>query len=137
VGDVARLVDLDADECLRLLRTQVVGRLAVQTDTGVDVVPVNYAVVQDAVHIRVAHGGRLARCAAERRVAFEVDVVDPERWAGWSVVVKGLAEVLGPGDALLWEQLLPRAQSWAGEDERSLLRLPCDSITGRRVGGLP
>jgi uncharacterized protein len=135
--DMARLVELEVDDCVRLLRTQVVGRVAVETDTGVDVVPVNYAVVGNAVHIRTAPGGRLARWAADRIVVFEVDETDPEQWAGWSVVVKGRAEVLTPADARQWEHILPRARSWTGERERSLLRIPWDSITGRRIGGCP
>ena len=44
--------ELDQEECNRLLRSGVVGRIAIVTPTGPYIVPVNYSVVDDMVVVR-------------------------------------------------------------------------------------
>jgi nitroimidazol reductase NimA-like FMN-containing flavoprotein (pyridoxamine 5'-phosphate oxidase superfamily) len=124
------LVTLPTDDCRRLLRTQVVGRLAFVTPQGPDVVPVNYAFVNGDVHIRTPPDGYVARHVKGRDVAFEVDSVDEERWSGWSVVVAGQARVVAEPD----RPTLPRARSWTGDRDRVLLVIRPRALTGRRLG---
>jgi nitroimidazol reductase NimA-like FMN-containing flavoprotein (pyridoxamine 5'-phosphate oxidase superfamily) len=124
------LVKLPTEDCRRLLRTQVVGRLAFVTPTGPDVVPVNYAFVNGDVHIRTFPDGYVLRHVAGRDVAFEVDSVDEQRWSGWSVVVAGHARVVAEPE----HPSLPRARSWTGERDRVLLVIRPRALTGRRLG---
>ena len=85
-----QLVDLSEPRCWELSATQSVGRLAVSINGAPDVFPVNFAVDDGRLLIRTAPGTKLA-AAIGRMVAFEVDVLDPQRRTGWSVVFRGPA----------------------------------------------
>jgi uncharacterized protein len=115
------------EDCWDLLGSQSIGRLAVVIDDRIDIFPVNYAVEGRSVLFRT-NEGRKTRGAGTAEVAFEVDSVEPEAHAGWSVVVHGEPEhVTGqvePGAVT--------AQPWAGRKEL-LVRIKPRSITGRRV----
>ena len=64
------LRELDRAECERLLRRGTFGRVVLVTHHGPDVVPVNYTVVGDAVVVRTAPDGTLARHGHGRPIAF-------------------------------------------------------------------
>jgi nitroimidazol reductase NimA-like FMN-containing flavoprotein (pyridoxamine 5'-phosphate oxidase superfamily) len=83
---------LDRAECLALLATQRIGRLAVMAegDVGPHVVPVNYAMLRGSIIMRSAPGTKLHRLVTQP-VTFEVDSFDPYMRTGWSVVIEGLA----------------------------------------------
>jgi nitroimidazol reductase NimA-like FMN-containing flavoprotein (pyridoxamine 5'-phosphate oxidase superfamily) len=115
------------EDCLQLLSSERIGRLAMVVDDRIDVLPVNYVVDDRSILFRTNHGHKM-RAAGDGEVAFEVDSIESEAHAGWSVVVHGHAEdVTGkvePGaDAV---------QPWAGRKE-FLVRIIPRSITGRRV----
>ena len=82
------------DECERLLRGNVVGRVALSTPDGPHIVPVNYAVVDDAVVVRTSPYSVLGTYGRDAVLAFEVDQFDHENQRGWSVVARGRAEVV-------------------------------------------
>jgi transcriptional regulator with XRE-family HTH domain len=50
------LTELSADECRALLGTHGVGRIAVTTESGPGIVPVNYSVTDGAIVFRTASG---------------------------------------------------------------------------------
>lgn len=139
-----RLVDarsqiemLDRDECLRLLSTQDIGRLAFATGGGADVLPVNFVLDGDAIIFATANGSKL-RFAERGTVAFEVDQTDAATRSGWSVVVHGLAhEITNLDSPGTLERLrgLP-LNPWAGGDRPHLVRIAPSTITGRRVGAV-
>ena len=130
---VGSLAMVDADECLKLLSTRTVGRLAYVARAGVpDITPVNYSIDDDCILIRSGAGPKLQ--AAERRelVAFEVDDLDETDQSGWSVVVHGRAErIMEPnrGDA----PGMPRP--WAAGPRVHSIRITPRRITGRRITG--
>ena len=124
------LETLDRGECLQLLATQRVGRLAVaEPGRGPHVVPVNYTMLRDSVILRSAPGTKLTRLVTEP-VTFEVDCVDSFLRMGWSVVIEGLAY-----EASDWEieaegiHLAP----FVDRQNSRWVRLVPRSITGRRV----
>src|SRR5688572_8122389 len=84
--------NLDPAECVVLLATQRLGRLAVAAEAGQGphLVPVNYALVRGSIIVRSVPGTKLDRILSQA-VTFEVDNFDPFRRTGWSVVVEGLA----------------------------------------------
>src|SRR5438128_11864445 len=93
--DPGDLIALSRDECLDLLRSRSVGRLAYVARAGLpDLVPVNYVLYDDALLIRSGAGPKLR--AAERGdvVAFQVDDIDETASTGWSVVVHGRARMV-------------------------------------------
>ncbi|KQX76539.1 pyridoxamine 5'-phosphate oxidase family protein [Aeromicrobium sp. Root472D3] len=122
-------------ECLELLTTTTVGRVAFVGPDGVELVPVNFALIGGVVYFRTLPDGFLAQLARRTRVAFGVDHHDDTYRDGWNVTVKGTASqvedratinlVLGHG----------RLRPWAGGVRPMVVRVEIDSIAGRRVSG--
>jgi uncharacterized protein len=134
---VASLESLGRSECLNLLATAQVGRLALVVDGHPEILPVNYALDGDAVLFRTSEGSVLTHVALAE-VAFEVDHVDEATRSGWSVLIKGHADDIG--DAIdATSQRLRRLSliSWApGRRDRWFVVRP-RQITGRRLRVLP
>src|SRR3954451_23432589 len=86
-----RFRELSAAECERLLRSGVIGRVALATPEGPLIVPVNYVVFEDTIVVRTSAYSLLGTHARDTMVAFEVDDFDPDRRLGWSVVARGRA----------------------------------------------
>src|SRR5690242_4420084 len=85
------LVEIPPDECLLLLRTQPVGRVAVPVPDGAPlVIPVNY-VVDDGVIVFRSNPGSKLRLMEGGPISFEVDYVDAYHRTGWSVLAQGRA----------------------------------------------
>jgi nitroimidazol reductase NimA-like FMN-containing flavoprotein (pyridoxamine 5'-phosphate oxidase superfamily) len=126
------LTELSADECRALLGTHGVGRIAVTTESGPGIVPVNYSVTDGAIVFRTA-SGTTPSLAAGHQVAFEVDHIDDAFSRGWSVVVRGRARTVTDVDEA--HRLVEQAYStpWAGGWRDLWVRVEPDSITGRRI----
>lgn len=88
VGEDAELRTLDDEECIVLLRSHCLGRLAFTVDDQPHVFPVNYLFEDKSVVIRTAPGLKLDQ-APLRPVAFEIDDASSDGTWGWSVVVEG------------------------------------------------
>lgn len=122
------LVELTRDECLALLATQSVGRVAVaQGLVGPLVVPVNYVVEGASIFFLSGYGAKL-RAALFRPVSFQVDAIDPATHTGWSVLVRGRAEEVHRRHA---GGSLPTP--WATGEKPYLVRIPIRAISGRRL----
>jgi len=84
-------------ECHQLLavaaKEGAIGRLAVSGTGAPIVVPVNFAVQDRQILIRVG-AGTLSDLAIGRLVAFEIDERDPAASSAWSVLVRGLASMV-------------------------------------------
>lgn len=87
------LQDLSRAECFALLNQHQVGRFVYADDQGPAAVPVNYAMAAEHVVFRSEDGSKL-RHLADQWVALQADEIDEEGHAGWSVLVRGTAEVL-------------------------------------------
>jgi hypothetical protein len=131
---MSSILSLPTVECERLLRAGVFGRMVVTTPTGAEIVPVNYAVVADAVLVRTASGSLLDRHAHGAPLLFEVDQVDHERWHGWSVVARGRGERLGEHGLSKVELCSPGPPRWVSRDRETWIRLRWDELSGRRLG---
>jgi hypothetical protein len=132
LDDVTVLEELAAEECLRLLATQAIGRVAFIIDGDPAVLPVNFTLVEGVVVFRTAAGSAFDVLVREAEVAFEVDQADPAYHSGWSVVGRGTAEGLEdviPADVLEELPLRPWglavAPGWIGVRLRE--------VTGRRL----
>ncbi|MCU1449690.1 MAG: hypothetical protein JWP02_1860 [Acidimicrobiales bacterium] len=128
----ADIESLDRAECLRLLGSRTVGRLAFVVGDQPVVLPVNYALDAETVVLRTGLGEKLQN-APLRRVAFEVDDVSAAPREGWSVLVKGVAQHVTssldePSVRLRTADVRPMAPNtdhW--------VRIVPRQITGRRV----
>jgi nitroimidazol reductase NimA-like FMN-containing flavoprotein (pyridoxamine 5'-phosphate oxidase superfamily) len=122
---------IERRECLELLATDVVGRVAVVEGTGPLVLPVNYALHGEQVVFRTGPGSKLA-ASRGRQVCFEVDSFDRLTRSGWSVVVRGRLEEVGPFDRSL-AALEHLAEPWLGTEPPNIVRVVPTVISGRRV----
>jgi uncharacterized protein len=124
---------LGLDECLTLLASRPYGRLAYLDAGAPSIVPVNHLVDGATVVLRSLDGGKLGAAIFERPVAFELDDLDFVTRTGWSVVVRGRAEIVEDSDAEGYEKWL---DSWAVRDgaRTTWVRILADEVSGRRLG---
>src|SRR5688500_14773377 len=85
---------LDEAECLRLLSTSTIGRVALALGGLPAVFPVNFTMVDGNIVFRTGEGTKLSAALAKTIVGFEADAIDPTYHEGWSVLVVGRAEEL-------------------------------------------
>lgn len=124
---------LGPDECLELLASQPVGRLAFLHEGGPMILPVTYVVSHGGVAFRTAAGSKLDTAIMGRPVAFEVDGLDMDRRLGWSVVVQGVVEVVDDPEreAELEDRDLQPWSDHVADGAWVLLR--AEEISGRRI----
>ena len=120
-------------QCLSLLRSRPLGRLAYIDAGQPTVVPVNHVVDGNSVVIRSLVGGKLDTAVVGNPVAFQLDDHDPARGTGWSVLVRGRAVLLDDQDDIA--RLSQELDSWAVEnpDSATWVRVVGDEISGRRL----
>jgi nitroimidazol reductase NimA-like FMN-containing flavoprotein (pyridoxamine 5'-phosphate oxidase superfamily) len=129
---------LDETECLRLVSTQLIGRLAFVGSFDLTVQPVNYRLVDGAILFRTAQDSltgedlRTGIEHAEYKVAFEVDSFDEKAQEGWSVLIQGPAHHLD--SAVEREKALTAGvEPWPGGEKEHFIKITPVRITGRRV----
>jgi uncharacterized protein len=122
---------LATNESLELLRSSVVGRLAVSITDHPDIFPINYVVDHGCVVFRTAEGTKLAAAVLGRGVAFEVDGYDEVGGEAWSVVVKGHAVEIEQMHDLFDAVELPLF-SWQAAPKPRFVRIEPVDISGRR-----
>ncbi|CAG6395853.1 pyridoxamine 5'-phosphate oxidase family protein [Streptomyces cocklensis] len=123
---------LGRDECLALLSDHGVGRVAVTTEDGPAILPVNYAVEGGTIAFRTAPTAAPSATVG-RDVAFEVDRVDEALSEGWSVLVLGPATQVTEADDVRRLRARARSAPWAGGDREMWVRISPVRITGRRI----
>jgi nitroimidazol reductase NimA-like FMN-containing flavoprotein (pyridoxamine 5'-phosphate oxidase superfamily) len=127
------LEDLPLDECLRLLRFSVVGRIAVVIDEFPVVLPVNYQLVETAgrtwIALRTRQGNVIDRASVH--AAFEIDGVDPVTRQGWSVLARGTLHHVDPDAAGFRDRFDP--EPWLPVGRDAWMVIEPFTITGRRL----
>jgi nitroimidazol reductase NimA-like FMN-containing flavoprotein (pyridoxamine 5'-phosphate oxidase superfamily) len=126
--------ELTQAECETLLRTEVVGRLALSTPGGPHVIPINYSVVDDAIIVRTSPYSLLGTYGRDSRLAFEIDQLDHEHHRGWSVVARGRAELVTDPTELERIRAVWQPHPWAAGSREVHLRIRWDELSGRRLG---
>ncbi len=120
-------------QCLGLLASQPVGRLAFVAGDQPMVLPVNYALYGGVIVFRTGEGSKL-EAAAGAKVAFEADAIDVARHTGWSVVVQGTAEEITDDHEWFSEVLRQgAAPSWLPGVVGHYVRINPTLISGRRL----
>ncbi len=129
---LARVEELGEAECLELLGSRRVGRVAYNDPDGPVVVPVNYVLHEGMVLFRIPPYSRLADRLRDGAASFQVDHIDDETRTGWSVLVRGHASHVDR-----WE--LPaagdRPTPWAEGGRNFHVRLSPHNVSGRRLVG--
>jgi nitroimidazol reductase NimA-like FMN-containing flavoprotein (pyridoxamine 5'-phosphate oxidase superfamily) len=131
---------MSPQDCVTFLAgTTTVGRLAFQSSTGQQLLPVNFVFRRGCVYVKTSSEGTLSELAAGcSDVAFEIDSPDRLTQHGWSVLVKGTTREVAIGDVDLspdetqpWAPQAPRP--WAPGTREVLIELKPKQITGRRI----
>ena len=123
---------LSRDECLRLLATASLGRVAVSSAALPTILPVGFHFDGSRILIRTGRGTKLGAATRDAVVAFEVDEVSPATHTGWSVVVTGVARELSDPDDRAAAALASQSQ-WVRGDNSRIVAISTDIVTGRRV----
>jgi nitroimidazol reductase NimA-like FMN-containing flavoprotein (pyridoxamine 5'-phosphate oxidase superfamily) len=130
--------ELDKAECLRLISPGGVGRIGYTSRGGIEVLPVNYTIIDGAIVFRTAEHGPLDEDlrtgieGAEYRVAFEIDEVDEAGRLGWSVLVNGPIHHVSE-DERAAVSASGHVDPWVPEGRQLYIRITPSRITGRRI----
>ncbi len=129
----AWLEELPLDDCLRLLRLSIAGRMAVVVDDFPVVVPLNFRLVDTEgspwIAVRTRSGGVIDRASV--RAAFEIDGIDPTSKQGWSVLARGTLHHVDPDVADFRERF--DSAPWLLAERDAWMLLEPFAITGRRL----
>jgi len=126
--------EMSREESESLLRLGVVGRVAVSTPTGPHIIPVDYSVVEGSIVMRTSPYSLLAIHGIDVVVAFEVDHVDHENHHAWSIVARGMSEVVSDAVAADHIRAVWEPRPWAAGSGNLFLRLPWNDLTARKLG---
>jgi uncharacterized protein len=127
------LESMHHDECVALLTTVELGRLAVVEGGEPSVVPVNFTYADDSVVIHTDEGTKLS-AANYGRAALEADQIDLVTHEGWSVLVRGRAfEVTEAVDRLSERLQEVENRSWVPGPKGHVLMIHAEEVTGRRL----
>lgn len=127
-------LELSYSECETLLRAGVVGRVALSTPDGPQIVPVNYSIVDSAIIVRTSAYSLLGTYGRGATLAFEVDHFDQDNHRGWSVVARGRADVVADQEDLDHIRKVWEPRPWAGGVRGLFMRIPWTELTGRQLG---
>jgi uncharacterized protein len=119
--------------CERYLRHETVGRIGVVVDGHAEIFPINFAVDDDgAIVFRTDEGTKLSALLQSATVAFEIDGLDYERHAGWSVLVVGRARRLGTPEELAAARQL-KLEPWAVGEKANYVCITPTKVSGRLI----
>jgi nitroimidazol reductase NimA-like FMN-containing flavoprotein (pyridoxamine 5'-phosphate oxidase superfamily) len=135
VSESAAFEVLDREECLRLLASGTVGRLAINLRSEVPMIrPVNYIFDErtQSVLFRTDFGSKFQGIVVTAKAAFEVDRIDEVRRTGWSVIVTGAVEKVS--NQLELERFANLdLRPWVVGEKPHWARIRVWTITGRRI----
>ena len=127
------IVELPEDECLALLETTTVGRIAFVNAEGQQLVPVDFTLIDGAIYFRTLPEGFWSGLArGHEDVAFGVDYSDVFR-NGWNVTVRGSAREIEDRATVNKVLANHRLRPWAGGTRPLVIKVTPASIAGRRV----
>ncbi len=124
------------EECELLLRSDVVGRVAMCTPTGPHVAAVAYAVLDGMIVFRASTFSVLGTHGRDAVLAFEVDGFN-EQARGWSVEATGRCEVVTSAQTLAHIAEVWPLRPWSAGMRHLVMRLPFTVLTGARTSVVP
>ena len=124
---------IDSRECLALLHTHTVGRVAFTDHNLPQVFPVTYAMDESTIVFRTRGRGRLAQLCRNAVVAFQVDSLGEPGRACWTVLAVGSSRVVTKEGERMRALALGIAPLALGS-RHSFVRIVPGMLTGRRLG---
>ncbi|MER7246891.1 pyridoxamine 5'-phosphate oxidase family protein [Kribbella sp. NPDC000426] len=123
------LEPMRTDECITLIRSATVGRIAYRGVDELVVIPVNYCYRDELIIFRTAADSAVAQYDLEP-IAFELDLFDEGMQDGWSVLVNGTVR---PATEPEIRTAHDHVEPWAGGTRETYLAIEPRRITGRRI----
>ena len=99
-------------------------------DDEIEVFPVNFLVDEASIVFKTGGGTKLSLVHQQRRAAFEADGFDFYDGTAWSVVLRGVANVIRNDDVIA--ALASQIRPWQVGNKPTFIRLAPDVVTGRR-----
>lgn len=131
--DWSGLTILGPDECFELLNGTGVGRVGFIDQGGPVILPVNFAMDGRSPVFKTAEGSKLSAAMVQKPIALEIDQWDLDTHTGWSVLAKGVADLILEDDEIAHLNELP-VQPWTRPDLRHhWVRILVEEMTGRRI----
>lgn len=137
-----KLHDLSKTEALSRVASVGLGRLVYFARALPNVWPTTHLVDEDLIIVNAHADSDLCRSLRNSPmnsvvIAYEVDVFDSERHAGWCVVVTGPLTFLDEsviGNRVDLEKLRRRLPEWAEPQDIALLGIRAEVVTGYELG---
>ena len=129
--------ELTRDECLRIVGSVPFGRIVFTARALPAVQPVAHLVSGTQIIIRARLGAAISSAVhgSGTIVAYQADLIDPVRRAGWSVVIVGRAHrVTSEAQAARYREALP---SWIDGEMDEVIAIDTDLVTGFRIVPVP
>jgi len=130
-GVMAELIELGVEESWELVGEQAVCHIAWNSGSGPVILPVNHLVHGRTLWIRTSAYSSLVREVDDTPVAVLVDSIDPETHLGWSVQLRGIAQVHFHTDTVPAE--VQTLRTWPDGPRPLWIELPGAEVTGRRL----
>ena len=127
-----RIEKLDRGECLRLLGSVPLGRVAFTSQALPSVQPVTFALHDGKVVFRTVTGSTLHAALRNTIVAFQADEYDVCNRTGWSVTAVGTARVVTDRARVDELARLP-LQPWASGHREHFVTVTIEILHGRRI----
>lgn len=124
---------LERSECLDLLRSAHIGRVATTIGALPVVVPVTYVTDGDTIVFAAGEHTKLAAATRNQVVAFEVDHLNGD--GGWSVLATGHAHVIADSDRV-HRLRLTGPKPWVANTPAFFLEVVPELLTGRRMSSV-
>jgi nitroimidazol reductase NimA-like FMN-containing flavoprotein (pyridoxamine 5'-phosphate oxidase superfamily) len=129
VSTVGRAIS--SQECLALLRTVSLGRVALSVGALPMIYPVRFGVRDIEIVIAVDPASQFGRAIDGSIVAFEADSFNQQHDRGWSVVAVGRAERIDDGEHRA--AVLGPETSGALRTADRLVRIPLEIVSGHVI----
>jgi uncharacterized protein len=128
----SRFVEMPGNQCVRLLSTTHVGRVAWRGPAGLQIVPVSFTYHRDIVVFSTSSDSLLSELAPPTDVVLEIDDLDQTYKTGWSVVIHGRTEAIAEPQELgrLWAVDGVEAP-WTPEARDLCIQISPSRISGR------
>lgn len=124
--------EMSETECTERLAQHTAGRVGFMAPDGPQILPVTYQYRTSRVIFRTSATGPMAGLARRTPVAFEIDAIDEQNKAGWSVLVAGFAEAMAHDHLLTWAWETGPVP-WADGVRTLLIEITPRRISGRSV----
>lgn len=126
----SHLKEISKTECLELLGSHHVGRVAYCDALGPVVLPVTYALDQDTILMQVSPHSTLAQHLRSGAASFQIDDFEDYNQSGWSVLVRGDAAHVEAAELPADDD---RPHAWAEGQRTFYVRITPHDISGRRL----